>query len=126
MDFNDNKAIYQQIADMICNNILSGQWKGQARIPSVREIAVDLEVNPNTVVRSYNFLQEKDIIYNKRGIGYFVSSDGYETVLQMKKKEFLEDDVKKLFDKMKLLDISVNQLVEMYHKQSGKNKNQGS
>lgn len=114
MEFEDNKAIYLQIADFICNNILAGKWMGQSRIPSVREIAIDLEVNPNTVVRSYNYLQELNVIYNKRGIGYFVSSDGYDTVLQLNKKAFLEDDLKNLFEKMGLLDITIDQINNYY------------
>ena len=73
MEFGDSNAIYLQIADQLSENILLRKWSPGDRIPSVRELAVSVEVNPNTVMRTFNYLQEKGIIYNKRGIGYFVS-----------------------------------------------------
>ncbi len=76
MEFNNHRAIYLQIAEMICERILLGQFREDERIPSVREMAVQLEVNPNTVMRTFEFLQAKDIITNKRGVGYFVSVEG--------------------------------------------------
>jgi GntR family transcriptional regulator len=116
MDFNENRSIYLQIADIICENILSGKWREDTRIPSVREIAVEMEVNPNTAVRAYTFLQDQNIIYNKRGIGYFVSPDGYNVTLEMKKKEFLKDDINLFFRKMELLKIPIEQIEELYRK----------
>ena len=75
MEFRENQPIYMQIADYFCNNILSTEWKQDEKIPSVREVAVIMEVNPNTAMRAYTYLQEKEIIYNKRGIGYFVAPE---------------------------------------------------
>jgi len=112
--FPDITAAEKQIADFICENVLKGKWKEQSRIPSVREIAIDLEVNPNTVVRAFNYLQEKDVIFNKRGIGYFVSHGGYETTRNLKKSEFIEEDLREIFKKMKLLNISMKQIEELY------------
>lgn len=122
MDFNNNKPIYLQITDFICENILKEEWKEDARIPAVREIAVELEVNPNTVVRAYNFLQDKKIIYNKRGIGYFVSPDGYGITREYKKDEFVEDDLLSVFKKMDLLKISIQQLNDFYDQFCSKKK----
>ena len=56
MEFDQHKPIYLQIADAICERILTGQWPEGDRIPSVRECGVSLEVNPNTVARSYDEL----------------------------------------------------------------------
>lgn len=70
MDFKDTQAIYMQIADFVCDNIVSGKWSGDGRIPSVRELGMQLEVNPNTVMRAYEWLENRQIIYNKRGIGF--------------------------------------------------------
>ena len=75
MDFSESKAIYQQIADYVCEQVLMGKWKENDRILSVRELGVQLEVNPNTVLRAYDFLQRSGIISNRRGIGYFASED---------------------------------------------------
>ena len=73
MKFKESKSIYLQIADRICDEILQGQYTEEERILSVREYAATVEVNANTVVRTYDYLQGQEIIYNKRGIGYFVS-----------------------------------------------------
>ena len=70
--------VYLQIADSISEDILLRKWSELERIPSVREMAVTLEVNPNTVQRTYTFLQSKGIIFNRRGIGYFVQKGGRE------------------------------------------------
>ena len=74
MNFKESKAIYLQIADRICDEILLGQFAEEERIPSVREYATIVEVNANTVMRSFDYLQSQNIIYNKRGIGYFVAT----------------------------------------------------
>ena len=74
MKFKESKSIYLQIADRICDEILQGQYMEEERIPSVREYAATVEVNANTVVRTYDYLQGQEIIYNIRGIGYFVSA----------------------------------------------------
>ena len=71
MNFKESKAIYLQIADRICDEVLLGQYREEERIPSVREYAAVVEVNANTVMRSYDYLQSQEVIYNKRGIGYF-------------------------------------------------------
>lgn len=65
MNFKESKAIYLQIADRICDEILLGQYPEEERIPSVREYAAIVEVNANTVMRSFDYLQVQNIIYNK-------------------------------------------------------------
>lgn len=105
MEFNANKAIYLQISDAICERILSGDLKPEDRIPSVREYGADVGVNPNTVMRTYEKLTQEGIIYNKRGIGYFVSPDAREKVLEAERKEFFENDLPAILRKMELLKI---------------------
>ncbi len=112
MDFNDNKAIYLQIADNFCEKILLKEFSENDRIPSVRDFAISYEVNPNTVMRTYNFLQEKEIIYNKRGIGYFIAEGAYKKTLRIKKEEFLYNELPNLFKTMKLLNIDLNEISE--------------
>ncbi len=73
MIFTNDKAIYIQMADRLCDEILAGKYKDDDRIPSVREYAVLLEVNTNTAVKAYEQLAREEIIYNKRGLGYFVT-----------------------------------------------------
>ena len=78
MEFLDNQPIYLQIVDSIYESILRKEWSEGERIPSVREFAVSLEVNPNTVQRSYSYLQQKGIILNKRGIGYYILEGAFQ------------------------------------------------
>lgn len=116
MDFQSKKAIYLQIADYVCEKILLNLWKEKEKIPSVRELAVSLEVNPNTVVRTYTFLEEKKIITMQRGIGYFVSEGGLLAVMTFKKEEFLKEDLPHVFKTMKLLNIDLKEIAKLYEK----------
>lgn len=120
MEYRSNQAIYLQIADMICEKILLKKWKEGERIPSVREVAVSMEVNPNTAVRTFNYLQEKGIIQNKRGIGYFVVDGGFEKTLAMKKEAFMKNDVPHFLRNIKLLRIDINDIVKMYNERKYK------
>lgn len=111
MEFNANKSIYLQIADAICEKILSGGLKGDERIPSVREYGAEIGVNPNTVMRSYEKLTGEEIIYNKRGIGYFVAPDAKDKVLSSLRKEFLENEWPAIRRKIRLLGLETKDLI---------------
>ena len=117
MQFKDNKAIYLQIVDRICDSILNGCHPEGSRIPSVREYAATVEVNANTVARSFDYLQSREIIYNRRGIGYFVSAQARATIKEMRKREFIDGDLPELFRKMSLLGISIDEIIENYNNQ---------
>ncbi len=114
MEFRSDQAIYLQIADHLCDNILMEKWNAGDRIPSVREVAVQIEVNPNTVMRTFTYLQEKGIIYNKRGIGYFVSDDGFERVKALRKENFINQELPRIFREMHLLNISIQDVRRYY------------
>ncbi len=114
MEFGDNNAIYLQIADHFCENILLQKWNPGERIPSVREMAVNIEVNPNTVLRTFNYLQEKGIIYNKRGIGYFVSDDGLQKTRDLRKEAFVSQELPKFFKAMNLLNLTMEDVNAYY------------
>ena len=116
MEFKDNQAIYLQIADLFCENILTDKWKPGDRIPSVREMAVSVEVNPNTVMRTFAYLQEKGIIYNKRGIGYFVADDGFNKTKNLKKEDFIDHELPEFFKAMELLNVTIEDLEKYYKK----------
>ena len=105
MDFHGEKPIYLQIADVFCENILSGSLKADDRIPSVREYGAQIGVNPNTVMRVYEKLTADGLIYNKRGIGYFVSPDAREKILEAQRADFLEREVPAIKRKMELLGL---------------------
>ena len=114
MDFNPNKAIYLQIVDHICEQILLNTWSVETKIPSVREMAVELGVNPNTVMRTYDFLQQHNIITNKRGVGFFVTADSLSEIKKYKKEVFMNEDLPQVFKNIYLLDISLEELKDKY------------
>lgn len=114
MEFKDNEAIYLQIAAFVSDQILMGKWPAGQKIPSVRDMAVELEVNPNTVMRSYEFLQGLEIIYNKRGLGLFVADDGFDKVKAYRKENFVRQNLPELFKNMYLLDISIDEISLQY------------
>ena len=114
MNFKESKAIYLQIADRICDEILLGQFAEEERIPSVREYATIVEVNANTVMRSFDYLQSQNIIYNKRGIGYFVATGARELIHSLRKNTFLKEELDYFFRQIKTLYIPINYITDMY------------
>ena len=122
MNFKESKAIYLQIADRICDEVLLGQYREEERIPSVREYAAVVEVNANTVMRSYDYLQSQEVIYNKRGIGYFVASGDRALILSLRKEYFLKEEVDYFFKQMYTLGISAEDMSAMYREFSKKQK----
>ncbi len=113
MIFTDNKPIYMQIAELFFTTILQKKWVENEKIPSIRETAVELEVNPNTALRTYSYLQDLGIIYNKRGIGYFLADNGYNKTLSFVKEKFIEEELPLLFEKLDLLHMSIDDIREL-------------
>jgi DNA-binding transcriptional regulator YhcF (GntR family) len=114
VEFNKNHPIYLQIADLICEKILLDDWKKGERIPSVRELAVSIQVNPNTVMRTYALLQEEGIINNQRGIGFFVADDGSQAAKAFVSRQVIEADMSNLFRKMKMTGITFEELKKYF------------
>jgi DNA-binding transcriptional regulator YhcF (GntR family) len=119
MEFNQPKGIYLQIADQIRDRILEHEWTEGERIPSIREMAVSLGVNPNTVTKSYQALTERHIIENQRGLGYFVAADARNTILGELKSEFVREELPRVFRTMRLLGMSVDELAEHFASDRG-------
>jgi DNA-binding transcriptional regulator YhcF (GntR family) len=114
MEFRDNEAIYLQIAAYVGQNILLGKWPAEQKIPSVRDLAVELQVNLNTVMRSYEFLESLGAIYNKRGLGFFVSPAGHEKIKAYRKERFIQQDLNVFFNNVYLLDIAPEEIMQWY------------
>ena len=121
MNFKDKEAIYLQIADHITEHITLGKWKPDEKIPSVREMAGDLQVNPNTVMRTYEHLQNQEIVFNKRGMGHYVAADAIDKIKSIRKERFLQQDLPDFFKSLYLLDISLEELQKRYDEYRSKN-----
>ncbi|MBA2499391.1 MAG: GntR family transcriptional regulator [Chitinophagaceae bacterium] len=117
MQFNNNgQAIYLQIADYICEKVLLQEWNPDDKVPSVRELAIQLEVNPNTVMRTYDFLKHQDIINDKRGIGYFITPQAFKSAIAYRKREFLEKELPTVYRIMNMLGLETEDLAKGYEK----------
>src|SRR5690606_13438647 len=114
MEFKNNEAIYLQIAEYISERILMTKWAVDEKIPSVREMAGILEVNPNTVMRSYEQLQQAGIIYNKRGLGFFVSKEAVKNIKKLQQAKFLDQELPQFFKTITLLNISLEEIAIKY------------
>jgi GntR family transcriptional regulator len=110
MEFTNTKSIFLQIADSISEKILEGKFPPGEKIPSVRDLAAELGVNPNTVMRTYSELQTRGIIDNKRGIGYYVSNEAKDIIQRWKRDEFFNVELPLIVRKTKILNISFEEL----------------
>jgi len=116
MEFKEKQSIYLQIGDLICENILAGIWGKSEKIASIRELAAEIEVNPNTVVRTFGYLEDMGIILKKRGIGYFVTETAEDIILKKKRETFIKLQLPNIFKTMDLLEISWADL-EKFHEE---------
>ena len=114
MDFAANKPIYQQIVDFCFSRVLQGDWAAETRVPSVRELAMEMAVNSHTVLKSYEYLQSQGIIYPKRGLGFFLAADARERVMSIRREEFYSTTLRDLFTSMDELGVTIEDLVEHY------------
>ncbi|PCE63345.1 GntR family transcriptional regulator [Sediminicola luteus] len=113
MEFKAKKGIYLQIADNLCQQILAGELGAMDRVPSVRDMAVSLQVNRNTVMRTYTYLQEIGVFLNKRGVGFFIAEDAVNQIQKREKESFIQDELPGLIKKVKLLQLNSNQLADL-------------
>jgi len=114
-DFSNTKSIYLQIVEIVKKRIITDKYTEQERIPSVRELAVELQVNPNTCVRAFEVLSRDNIIINKRGVGYFVNSGAKLVILEDKRKKFIVDELPRVVNNMKILNISLDDFMHIYN-----------
>lgn len=108
MQFTEEKPIWRQIYDLIAMRILSGEWAEMERIVSVREMAAMVGVNPNTVMRSYEKLEADGIIFNRRGIGFFVAEGAKDHIKQLERKKFMDEELPKLKERLSHIELTID------------------
>lgn len=114
MDFTQDKPIYRQIIDFSFGRILTGDWEAGKRVPSVRELSVQLSVNSHTVLKAYEYLQAQGIIVVRRGMGFYLTDDALQHVNDARRSEFFNTSLLDLFKEMRLLDISIEEVEQRY------------
>lgn len=117
--FRTDKAIYLQMADRLCDEILAGMYKEDDRVPSVREYAVELQVNTNTAVKAYDTLARDKVIYNRRGLGYFVAPGARDRILKARRDAFMRQTLPSVFRSMRLLGIDIDEVTRAWNESGG-------
>ena len=112
----DNRPIYVRLADQICDCILMDEYHKMERIPSVREYAVSQQVNPATAARAFEILERQGVIFNKRGLGFFVAENAVEIIRKMRLDTLLGEESELFFSRLAVLEVTPEQLRDMYSK----------
>ena len=123
MNFNETKPIYLQIVDYLLEQIINNRFKPGDRVPSVRSLATDAQVTPNTINRAYQILFDKGIIYQKRGLGYFLDEQAPHKAKEIKKQQFISEILPLVFKEMQILNISFEELEKLFKQYQNKSKN---
>lgn len=124
MEFINTKSIFLQIADSISEKIMEGKYPPGEKIPSVRDLAAEMGVNPNTIMRSYSELESRGIIENKRGVGYYITSEANIIIHQWKRKEFFNIDLPLIVRQAKILNITFEELRYYFESTNNSDKNE--
>lgn len=110
MNFKPNYSIYLQVADFVCEKVLTGTWRDGDKLPAVKDLAVLTSVNPNTVIKALTWLQDNEILSTQRGVGYFLTEGAATKTLALKRREFIEEDLPDVFASMQLLGVTLDEL----------------
>lgn len=119
MDFKPNYPIYLQVADFICEKVLTGAWNDGDKLPAVKDLAVMTSVNPNTVIKALTHLVDNEILTTQRGIGYFLTDDARSKTLALKRNQFIDQELPQVFASMKLLGLGIEELQEIHRRAMG-------
>lgn len=115
MTFNSNKAIYLQIAESITDDILAGKLTPNNRVPSIRDLSAQFQVNVNTVTRALEHLQHSEVVYNQRGIGFFVAENAPSTILESRRHNFMNNELPSICHQMKLMNITAEEFLNIFN-----------
>ena len=110
----NSKPIYLQIADGLMDDIQAGRYPADDRIPSVRDVAAGAQVNVNTAMRTFEYLEREGIIYNKRGIGYFVSPEAPDKIRRQLAEKFYAEEMGYFFARLKQIGMDPVELLQRY------------
>jgi DNA-binding transcriptional regulator YhcF (GntR family) len=126
MRFNNDRPIFMQIADMLEDEIVSGRLAKGDRLPSARDLASSLEVNPNTAARSLQILADQGVAVAERGTGYFVAPEAAELARLARRERFFGEALPGVFKAMDELGIRIEELAERYAAHAGQSAKERS
>lgn len=116
MNFSQNIPIFLQIAQLVEQNIVKEQWAEGERIASTRELAVELSVNPATVIRAYEYLTELSLIEQQRGLGYFVMNGAKERIMEIRREKFFAQTLPQFLEQMQAARVTIDEVYKFHTK----------
>ena len=119
MEFDQKTPIYQQLAESIRQDILSGALKEEQAIPSVRQISVEYGLNPQTVLNATQLLIQEGLLEKKRGLGMFVKANAHHQLNRSACEHFKSETIRSLVEEARLLDIKKDELLELIQNSYG-------
>jgi GntR family transcriptional regulator len=114
MRFNSDRPIFAQIQDLLVEDIISGRLASGARLPSARELAASLEVNPNTATRALQGLADSGVARCERGTGYFIAEAGPAIAREERRRRFFEEALPSVFKAMDELGVTAEDFLARY------------
>lgn len=107
-DLDNDRPIYLQLMERIQQDIIAGLYKSGDKLPSVRDLALDASVNPNTMQKALSELERSSLVYSQRTSGRFITED--ESMLKKMKKDLATEHIRQFFEKMRLLGFQDHEL----------------
>ncbi len=115
--FSSDRPVYLQISERLTKAVLSGQYKPGEQMPTVRQLALESAVNPNTVQKAFTHLESKGILVSKGTSGRFVTDDGI--VIETSRKELASQTINKFLKDMKSLSYSDQEILNLLKEVEG-------
>ncbi len=110
--WDDTQPIYQQLRDHTVARILAGELTEGEALPSVRQLAVELQINPITVSRAYQLLVDEALVEKRRGLGMFVMQGARKQLLNSEREQFLQQELPKTLERAQQLGIDTDALLQ--------------
>jgi GntR family transcriptional regulator len=120
MHWDDNQPIYWQLRERTVAAILDGSLNEGEPLPSVRQVAVDFQINPLTVSKAYQSLVDDDLVEKRRGVGMFVRDGARRRLLESERKRFLENEWPRIAERIEQLGLTIDELIELAHSRETK------
>lgn len=114
LTFDDTKPIFQQIAEMIEDDIVNGVLKNGDQIPSTNQLVAHYKINPATILKGFNQLVDSGLVYKKRGVGMFVADGAFEMIRERRISQFQQQFVEPLIMEAKKLGMTKEEIQKMF------------
>ena len=115
LDYRDSRPIHQQVRDGLRRLMLSGVLQPGDQLPSVRKLATELAINPNTIQRAYAQLEAEGLVYSVAGRGSFVAEDGEQNIRRM---EELTASLRETIEELRHLGRTEQQWLALWKEES--------